>query len=191
MKNCEKCGGTGYGSKACSRCDGLGKHDCICGDKAHWCAECRGAGRILCPICAGRGALRGVKRAPSLVGANLTRVRTGEYITRHSTWHSDRKLIRDDVETPRETHPKGDEAVRYNLRKIDLEKAGPEAQKYKEKLLTILRQCGWNTSAAAKRVGLSRASMYRRMHMLSIRVPPGERRRRGASIFDHKIAGVR
>lgn len=79
--------------------------------------------------------------------------------------------------------------MRYSLKKIDLEKMTPEQARYRDKLTVILRDCRWNVSLAARKCKLSRASMYRRLHVLSIKIPVTLRR--GRSIFDHKLAGVK
>lgn len=188
MKVCPSCHGKGRGNKACPLCSGLGKHDCMCGDKAHTCGACDGSGVIPCPICAGRGAIRGVRSFPSLIGKNLTQTRDGEYITRHQRRDIDRNSLLIQDETGHESPFTEEEIMKYGKQKLDLEKLTKPQAQYRDKLTSILRVCRWNVTQAAKRVGLSRASMYRRLHVLSIKIPPGQRR--GPSIFDHVIAGV-
>lgn len=130
--------------------------------------------------------MRGARKGFHLVGKGLTRLRDGEYITRHTR----RELTREHFVTGGDAPLLDEEAMKYHLQKIDLENLTPTQEKYRNALTAALRQCKWNVSQTAKRVGLSRASMYRRIHVLSIKIPPGQGLKRGPSIFDHKIAGV-
>jgi DNA-binding NtrC family response regulator len=118
----------------------------------------------------------------------LTTVRTGEYIKRESAGNETRKDIENQFLLLDETPFEGDH-MRYALKKIDLERMTPEQAAYRDKLTVILRDCRWNVALAARKCKLSRASMYRRLHVLSIKIPTTLRR--GRSIFDHKIAGVK
>lgn len=152
------------------------------------CGFCQGSGLVACLGCDGRGAVRGVRSFPSLVGKNLTQTRTGEYITRHQRRDIDRHSLLIQDETGHESPFTEEEIMKYGKQKLDLEKLTKPQEQYREKLTSVLRSCKWNVTQAAKRVGLSRASMYRRLHILSIKIPPGQRR--GPSIFDHVIAGV-
>lgn len=77
------------------------------------------------------------------------------------------------------------------LRKIDLERMTKEQAKYRDQLTAILRRCNWNVTQAAKLCRMSRPSMYRRLHILSIKIDPKAiRLGKASSIFNHKIAGV-
>lgn len=115
-------------------------------------------------------------------------MRDGEYIARNNQ----RELTRDDFviqsDTGGETSIPSEEEMKYHMQKIDLERLTPTQEKYRNALTTILRQCNWNVTQTAKKAGLSRASMYRRIHVLSIKIPPGTKR--GRTIFNHVLAGV-
>jgi hypothetical protein len=184
VKTCPKCGGSGRGDRACGLCSGLGKHSCTCGDASHVCGVCLGSGLLACVVCEGRGAIRGKHKGSHLVGKNLTQTRDGGYIARHTR-----------ATTPREayllgeTHLTDEEfEMRYGSQKLDLEKLGVKELKYRDTLASILRSCEWNVTFAAKKAGMSRSSLYRRIHVLSIKIPTNVRR--GTTIFSHKIAGV-
>ena len=125
---------------------------------------------------------------PALIGKNLTQTRDGEYILKHQRREVTRDMlvIKGEAE---EASPLSEEwFMKYGLQKIDLETLNKSQLAYRDKLTSTLRACKWNITQAGKRVGLSRASMYRRMHVLSIKIPVNQRR--GPSIFDHKWAGV-
>lgn len=73
-----------------------------------------------------------------------------------------------------------------NITPINLKTARREEIQYREKLISILEACKYNVSRAARKVFLSRTSMYRRISILSIPLPK-QRRGRGRSIFTHRL----
>ena len=70
---------------------------------------------------------------------------------------------------------------------IDLSSATEAQLVYRQRMIDNLKACKWNVSKAARKMNLSRASVYRRIIVLGVRLP---RQARGKTIFDHAMPKV-
>ena len=73
------------------------------------------------------------------------------------------------------------------LTPIDLSSATEAQLLYRQRMIDILKACRWNVARASRKMKLSRASVYRRIIVLGVRLP---KQPRGKSIFAHEMPKV-